>query len=189
MTTFVIHFGGLGHGKGEFGFLKSIEQSLAFVEEVAASERFDRLHLFGHSFGGLVALNAARKISESSASKLGDIFLVSPFSFVPSANETRALLASIRNSDADFPAALDIETAITEVELIGKRFNPREIAPQLKARRVFILQAKHDDEVPAQLNRLFAPMFQPEARYLEVDQDHSFTDRPALIKIVTDWLR
>ncbi len=184
-AVYVIHYGGLGRGKGEFGFLKSLNECLAFVDEIKSQSTFSRVNFYGHSWGGLVALNAAARCEN----KLGDIILVSPFSFVPENETVRHLLLAMQKSDAGFPQTLNIQDALADVETIAKQHNPRMLVRALKPRRVLILQSENDDQVPAAMNRQFAPMFTPEARYLEVNQDHSFTNRAALIDIVCKWVR
>lgn len=184
-ASFVVHYGGLGRGKGEFGFLKSLDQCLSFVNELQTRGNFETLHFYGHSWGGLVALNAAASVSQ----KLGDLVLVSPFSFVPGADIVRSLLLSIQKNDSGFPASLNIDSAVVDVETIAKKHNPRMLVQNLRPRRTLVLQAVNDDQVPAAMNRAFAPMFTPEARYLEVEQDHSFTNRAALIELVSKWVK
>jgi pimeloyl-ACP methyl ester carboxylesterase len=181
----VIHYGGLGRGKGDFGFLKSLNQCLEFVDDLKAQTQLSRIHFYGHSWGGLVALNAAVRSGE----KLGDLILVSPFSFVPGSDVVKQLLLSIKKSDSCFPQSLSIESAVADVDVIGKQNNPRLFVHKLQARRTLIVQSEKDDQVPAAMNRAFAPMFKPEARYLEVDQDHSFTNRAALIEIISKWVK
>lgn len=184
-ATHVVHFGGLGKGKGEFGFLKSIEQSMNLMRNISSQQNVQRIHLFGHSWGGLVAVNAAMQVE----GKLGALFLVSPYSGLPDSTATRHVLGAMKKSDPLFPANLDIEGAVKDVATISNFYNPFVVVKKIRPLKTYILQAQNDDEVPASVNRAFAPMFSPEATYLEVNQNHSFTNRAELISQITNWLR
>lgn len=183
LTTFVVNYSGLGQGRGNFGFLKSLEESVAFVEQLRAGGQFAKISLYGASWGGLVALNAASKLG----STLGSLILASPFSLLPSQDHARSMLLELSHEEA-YPKELKIDDAISDINLIQEKFNPRKAAREVVAADgVLLMQAKKDLQVPPLVNQTLVPLFTTPIDYREVDQDHSFSNRDALIQTLLEW--
>lgn len=143
------------------------------------------MSLYGASWGGLVALNAASKLG----STLGSLILASPFSLLPSAEHARSLLQNLSKEEA-YPKALKIEDAIADIKLIQEQFNPRKSVREIVAADgVLLMQAKKDLQVPPLVNQTLVPLFAMPIDYREVDQDHSFSNRNALINTMLKWLK
>lgn len=185
-NCYVVHYGGLGQGKGKFSFRRSVDQSLQLIDSIISEEKLDSLSIYGHSWGGLVAINAADKIR----AKLDKLILVSPYSMLPPKSMVREILSGYVAADPALENVLSIDEAIDDVDFIDKNYNPRAAIKQitLKPGAVLFLQALDDGEVPAPLSRSFVPLFPVAPDYREVKQDHSFTNREELIRTVTDWL-
>jgi len=111
LTTFVVNYGGLGQRRGSFGFLKSVEESVAFVEQLRAGYQFAKISVYGASWGGLVALNAASRLGTT----LGSLILASPFSLLPSQDHARSMLLELSKEEA-YPRRLLIENALADMK-------------------------------------------------------------------------
>lgn len=185
-TCFVVHFGGLGNGKGKFGFKRSIEQSLAYIDDLMAHEHFDSLSLYGHSWGGLVAINIASKIK----SKIDKLILVSPYSMLPPKVMVRKILTGFVIDTPSLEPVFSIDEGVQDLDFIDHNFNPKKaiLQTQLKPGSTLFLQAKEDEEVPAAISRAFLQSFPEPPEYHEVDQVHSFRKRDELIATVKNWL-
>jgi pimeloyl-ACP methyl ester carboxylesterase len=185
-NCFVVHYGGLGKGKGNFSFRRSVEQSLQLVSSLVAQEKLDSVTLYGHSWGGLVAINAAAKVQ----SKLDKLILVSPYSMLPPKSMVREILSGYIAADPALAKVFSMEEAIEDIDFINKNYNPRSAIKNvsLKSNGTLFLQAQNDGEVPAPLSRSFVPLFSAAPDYREVGQDHSFTNREELIRTIIDWL-
>jgi len=183
---YVVHYGGIGKGKGKFSFRRSVEQSLQLVDSIMSQEKLDSLSIYGHSWGGLVAINAAAKIQ----GKLDKLILVSPYSMLPPKTMVREILSGYAAADPALADVFSIDEAVDDVDFIDKNYNPRAAIKKitLKPGAALFLQAQDDGEVPAPLSRSFVPLFPVAPDYREVKQDHSFTNREELIRTVTDWL-
>jgi pimeloyl-ACP methyl ester carboxylesterase len=185
-TCFVIHFGGLGNGRGEFGFRRSVEQSIACVDSIVASDKFESFSLYGHSWGGLVAINVASKIE----SKIDKLILASPYCVLPPKAMVRKILAGYVAESPALAHVFSIEEGVDDLDFIDQHFNPKKALLQieLKPGSTLFLQAKDDDEVPTAVSRAFLPNFPVTPEYHEVDQVHSFKKRADLISTLTNWL-
>ncbi len=183
---FVVHYGGLGNGKGKFSFRRSVEQSLQLVNSIIRQEKLESLSIYGHSWGGLVAINAAAKLQ----AKLDKLILVSPYSMLPPKTMVREILSGYVAADPALANVFSVDEAIEDVDFIDKNYNPRAAIKQisLKPGAFLFLQAQDDGEVPAPLSRAFVPLFPVAPDYREVKQDHSFTNRAELIRLVIEWL-
>lgn len=185
-NCYIVHYGGLGKGKGKFSFRRSVEQSIALVNSIIKQDNLDSLSIYGHSWGGLVAINAAAKIK----TKLDKLILVSPYSALPPKTMVREILSGYTLADPSLKNVLSVDEAIEDVDFIDKNYNPRVAIKQitLKTGASLFLQSQDDKEVPAHLSKSFVPLFPVAPEYRELKQDHSFTNREELIRTVTDWL-
>ena len=185
-TCFVVHFGGLGKGKGKFSFKRTIEQSLAYLDELMIRESFDTISLYGHSWGGLVAINAASKLK----SRIDKLILVSPYSTLPPKAMVRKILGGCIENSPALEHVFSIDEGVEDIDSIEQNFNPRTaiLQTQLKPGSVLFLQAKNDDEVPSAVSRDFLQAFPVAPEYQEVDQVHSFIKRAELISAVKTWI-
>lgn len=157
---------------------------MTFAEQLAESGQFAKVSLYGASWGGLVALNAASR----TGSKLGSLILPSPFSLLPTKEHVHNLLLELSNEDG-YPKGLLIENALNDIVMLQERFNPRKVVANIVATDgVLIMQAKNDSQVPPIVNQTLLPLFTTPIDYREVDQDHSFSNRGALIDTLIGWL-
>ena len=132
-----------------------------------------------------MALNAASRLG----STLGSLILASPFSLLPSQDHARGLLLELSKEDA-YPRGLLIENALADMTTLHERFNPRKAAREVVAADgVLLMQAKIDSQVPPIVKQTLVPLFTNPIDYREVDQDHSFSNRDALIHTLLEWFK
>ena len=184
VTTFVVQYGGLGQGRGAFSFLNSVEMSLAFVKSIQESDEFEKISLYGASWGGLVALNAASRLGN----QLGSLMLASPFSLLPTPDYAKQLLKELQTEEG-YPQSLTTEAALTDLQVIAQHYNPRTTVGEIVAKDgVLLMQARVDTQVPAMVNETLRPLFKTALDYRLVEQDHSFSNRDALIQTLIEWI-
>jgi hypothetical protein len=53
---------------------------------------------------------------------------------------------------------------------------------------VLLMQARVDTQVPAMVNETLRPLFKTALDYRLVEQDHSFSNRDALIQTLIEWI-
>lgn len=170
--SYIFHYAGLGKSKGSFSFIDSILDAKAFVQDLIQKFSYESFNVMGHSWGGLVAMSVCIDLG----AKLAQLLLLSPLNFIPDESKNEEVINFLcKRADIGY-ASKNMNEFIKELELIRKEFDPREL---VKARiwnqnQVHILQAKQDLDVPETTTREFAKLFYHEARYTELDVDHSF---------------
>lgn len=166
----MFHYEGLGKSRGRFRFVATVERGTAFAENAAA--RYDRVHLIGYSWGGLVAYNAARTI----AAKRGALAMISPVTDLGDDASLRSFwppyVRAYPNIFGDYDRALG--PALADLMDVRDRFNPLSLASLRDAApaNALIVHGSKDDEVPVESSRRFKDVFA--ARYLEFDDDHVY---------------
>jgi pimeloyl-ACP methyl ester carboxylesterase len=181
LDTFVIHYRGLGNSPGIFSFAESVKESLALAKGLIDQNHYQQLHVIGHSWGGLVAVNVIRAVGPAA----GKLILLSPFSQFPDSQATRAIINTIREEVPDLFGTLTAEQILQDIAAAKEQFDPNAVVLKLNNEEVTIIQALRDEEVPAIVTRTFLKHFPLPVRYIELDQDHSFqTNRNEMIEIV-----
>ncbi len=89
-STHLFHYKGLGRSKGHFSFLSSIEFSISLAKKL--SNDFKKIHIIGHSWGGLVGVNAFCNVDEQ---KRGALILLNPLVKIPGQEQ---ILGIVKNS-------------------------------------------------------------------------------------------
>lgn len=177
----IMHYSGLGLSKGTFSFDGSIREAEA-VMDYLKTRGAQRFRIFGHSWGGLVALNilASRKYN------IDGVFLVSPLTTLPDRESVKTILC---DTEAEFPKFKGlVEQWLEEIDRLRPLSDPASFnfLPQMQASGM-VVQAKDDDVVPSAMTKNFMQKLGPTFEYHEVLQDHSFSDRETLIKQFLDW--
>jgi hypothetical protein len=132
-----------------------------------------------------VALNAASRLG----STLGSLILASPFSLLPSQDHARGLLLEL-STEMAYPKDLKLSNAISDIRFIQERFDPRSAVRNITAADgVLLMQAREDSQVPPIVNKTLVPLFTTPIDYREVEQDHSFSNRDALIHTLLEWFK
>lgn len=173
LDAFIIHYPGLGLSPGEFTFDQAVEASDRFAKRLL--EEYPTLHLYGHSFGGLVAV----ELTKRNQSRIGRVCLASPLNILPSGDALRELSNFIYSQTSPLLSHLSQEDFFKNAELLAKEFSPRDSISSidLSHREFLCIQAANDAEVPAATTSEFVRLFQSASLQYEVlDTDHSFMD-------------
>lgn len=184
VDTFITHYKGLGRSSGQFSFFDSVSQSIATAKKICRRFGYSRMHLIGHSWGGLVATNTYFALP---ADQRGNMVLMAPFNHFPEDAVFRRLLESISNDPAVKFQAQDMDGIMEEIERVKKKFNPRTVAKILAAEQapglggITFLQPTIDDEVPTESVQEFSKLFGNNTHYFEVESDHKFLKRRDVI--------
>ena len=181
------HYKGLGQSQGQFSFYDSVADCVCFVKDLIGKNKIQKLHVVGHSWGGLVALAIAKELPGAIASMI----LLSPLNAFPSAKDMDALLNEILNDPEgpDFSYATH-QQFLDQLLKVKAEFNPRKMLNHLLRAlnfKISIFQAAHDTELPTHQAKEFYKLLPQELSfYQELDTDHSFWDhRDENINLVT----
>lgn len=180
--VFLPHYEGLGESVGKFTFGGSVRGSIGFAEELCR-QSYEKIHLVGNSWGGLVAYNAYRRLDD----KRGRLILISPLLDLPSDDWVRSLLPyyvrSYPNVLGAFPEAFD--RAVLDLCEVRRRYNPADIARHDRplGRQALIVHGTKDEAVPVEASRRFTEAFG--CRLVELEADHAYSaDRAPMIEAV-----
>ncbi|MCM2351127.1 MAG: alpha/beta hydrolase [Bacteriovoracaceae bacterium] len=177
LDSYLHHYNGLGENKdGNFSFNGSIQDSFELANLLL--EKYSKLILVAHSWGGVVAVNCLNKLH----SKISNMILLSPLNELPDSTTLEFVLTEITK---DVPFLLknrSISDYINDFDQIRNNFNPRElIGKTFYKGDVLILQAEHDNEVPKESTNEFINLFNGNLSYEILDTDHSFTKNRELM--------
>lgn len=171
--VYLLHYRGLGESLGVFKFTDSLNEASRVIEMLTENGRHKKIRLVGHSWGGLVSLNAADRHS----ALIESIVLISPFCDVQKSdplydwfvNDVRTELRHIFGNMTEAEIEKDFD-------VILENHLPKFIAPRLSASLpIGIVQASRDDVTPTATLKTVLPLFKTHPKYIELDQDHSFT--------------
>lgn len=181
------HYAGLGKSRGRFTFVSSVEMGAAFAADVAA-RGYERVHLVGYSWGGLVAVNAARALG----ARLGRVALVSAVTGLGDDAGVRTFLEPLvrdyPNIFGDFDRA--IAGAVADLSEVRDRFNPIALVQEKKtpALDALMVHARGDEDVKVETARRFKDAIS--ARYVELDDDHILTKNwERMLDAVSEFIR
>lgn len=188
INSFVLHYRGLGKAKAGFSFTESVKESLEVARFLIDKYKIKKLHLVGHSWGGLVALNIFKNISEA---KIGNLILLAPFSVFPNDNSISDWLDQIEIDSPNLFLEKSRGFAKQNFYNVKNLYDPVKIAKHVKvvAGQVKIIEALNDAEVPNKTIHQLASYFNESPCILALSLDHSFlNDRQLIIKSVIDLL-
>jgi len=176
MDGYSPRYEGLGGSRAPFSFTRSVTRSLDLARELAGRHR--KVHVIGHSWGGLVAYNVHRELPQA-----GKLVLLSALVDLVSDAWIREFLPPyIRNYPqilGEDPAAL--ERAAADMGEVLRRFNPATRAARGRpdARKTLVLHGTRDTYVDIGAARRLKERL--DAHYIELDTDHSYTDSRATV--------
>lgn len=176
IDSYIQHYKGLGRSVGNFSFTESITASIDYADKIKRTYNYKKLHLIGHSWGAIVALNVLASLGPE---HIGNIVLLSPFSEFPHRDILRQVLKSVcEGVDVKFKSG-GIEGALNELEEVAAKYHPRDIVRRLVTdqNHFTIIQATEDDEVPVEMTRNFVKIFPTKPIYIEFPSDHKFLTR------------
>lgn len=118
IDVFIIHYPGLGNSPGQFAFSNSLQASQQFYEFLVNSKKHTKVHLFGHSWGGFVALNLAK--TNASA---GTVTVASPFLRIPKGHDLETLTNVVFNETKQYLTHTNTSEVLNDLEAISKKAN------------------------------------------------------------------
>lgn len=185
--SYVIHYAGLGCATDKkFDFIKSVEEAIQLARFL--TEKYEKIHLVGHSWGGLIALNLFNSIL--TLDQRGQLILLAPFTEFPLDGSVESwLIPMASKKDGILFSHEDPNKVRDNFFSVEKIYPPRKNLDQLKFqnKQVAIIEAIHDPDVP---NHSTASLFQllnqqNEIQFYHLQDDHSFSkNRPTIIAAV-----
>ena len=189
VDSFLMHYSGLGKSHGEFSFLESVQDSLKLSREIQARFKYDRIHLIGHSWGGLITMNIYAALP---VALRGAVVLLSPFTIFPDDEVLEAILREI-DEESDIPYRYPtMEAVVADFQSVKHEHSPIQLVDThgFRGDRFMILQAQNDGAVPEENTRRFVSRFSTPPVYEEVQTDHKFlVDRDMWLSMIIKFLR
>lgn len=171
--TYLLHYKGLGESPGEFKFTESIAEASQVVDFIVRNQPYKEICLVGHSWGGLVSINLAQRHPE----KVKNLILISPFCEVKKTDPLYDWFVSSAREDFKNIFGEQSEAEVTrDFDQILEKHLPKYMAPKLADHiQVSVIQAGRDDVTPPSTAKATLSFFKTAPTYIELDQDHSFT--------------
>ncbi|OFZ54827.1 MAG: hypothetical protein A2428_07070 [Bdellovibrionales bacterium RIFOXYC1_FULL_54_43] len=184
---YIIHYRGLGNAKGAFSFSHSILESVNSAKALISRYHYEQVHLIGHSWGGLVAMNVFREIARFR----GKLLLLSPFNEFPDNSVLSSIIESVIQEIPVLFGHATLDSVLDDLESVKSSCSPRNIAStlQVPSSSITIIQASRDEEVSVASTKVLCKLFPCAPKYLELDQDHSFSNREDLVRAVLQEFR
>lgn len=189
IDTFLLHYHGLGQSEGHFNFLRSIRDSIAYAQRLLTRYSYTRLHLVGHSWGGLVALNVYRSLGK----QRGRIALLAPYTWMETEDAVRNAARFFLRKHPHLFDGQNLNSVSADLEYVRRHHNPREITRSINTNininsPVFIVHALGDDVIPREMNLTLLETFKTRPLYFELESDHRFVrNREKLIDALRDF--
>lgn len=178
IRCFLPHYQGLGESSGRFSFSQSVGDVMAFSEDFFVKNQAQDIIVVGHSWGGFLALNLLSRFPET----FKRLILLSPLLEIPNEDQISRLVPLLFSKNRGTFVAQTEEALVSDFQLARESYSPLKLLSESVQEKITIIQASHDDEIPADSNRLLVRTRLPRARYFEVDQDHRFQKNRAAIK-------
>ena len=182
--SYVIHYAGLGLATSKtFDFIKSVGESIQLAHLLL--EKYEKLHLVGHSWGGLISLNLFSTTLTSE--QRGQLILSAPFTEFPHDGSVESwLIPMATKKDFILFSDEDPEKVRDNFFSVEKIYHPRKGLSNLKPRKnqVALIEAINDPDVPNQSTDSLYQLLNHQGNALRVrlHDNHCFTnDRDAII--------
>jgi len=168
---FVLHYRGLGESPGDFRFTESIKEAVTVAQRLAKSH--GSVTIVGHSWGGLVAMN----VTEQCATLVDRLILLSPLCELDRANSLYDwILNGVKTDCPGVYGKLSQQEIQSELDGVLERYEPKNIVGKIPATLpITLIQAALDVTTPATAAKALLPYFLGEVKYVELAQDHSFS--------------
>ena len=174
IDTFVIHHEGLNKSRGRFRFLNAISTAQTIASKILGFG-YTKLHIYGNSWGGAVALHVAASMSQS----VGSLILAAPFAFLPDPEQCKQIAINLMAEDPSLGDRFDPDLVPADIAKIKRLYDPEQSAIRVSS-SVTVMHGVRDGLLPAHSSEMLAKLFKSPATYLLLDQDHDFSDRVAL---------
>ena len=197
--AFIFHYAGLGNSSGVFSFYSSIQDAIQLSKILL--RQYSKLHLVGHSWGGLVCLNIIRELVslKLEPSCLGQIALLAPFSkftddltFEQEVEKgLRDFIESRKQLRHESANNYSVETLTRDLEFVKKACSPIDFISSIPFRKdqLTIIQGTKDEVVLPADTRQLVSRLPLETNFIEVDDNHWFRDRASLLELIEQALR
>ncbi len=183
------HHIGLGKSVGQFSFYTSVREGIDFLKSAQNEISPLEINVIGHSWGGLIAINAFNEISRE---RRGKLVLIAPFSYFPDDNTLRSIIGQFV---ADYPSIFEnypINHVLKDIRMIESKYAPRRIIEELEVSSADLsfVQGTYDETIPLETTRELRSIFSEKSKLIELDDDHKFTgDREQIGRVVLDLLK
>ncbi len=178
-NCFIPHYRGLGISPGRFFLQSSLQDARECLKKISLT--FSKVHLVGHSWGGMISLNLLKEFPNLVAS----LTLISPLLDFKITDDS--IVGLVRDVRADYPTLFtDIseEEQIADAEVIHKSHRPIVWSQDILQVPLLVFQAAADHYTPKEQTLQLLQSWGPRSQYLELPLDHSFlNDRPFFKKL------
>ncbi len=184
---YVMHYYGLGESLGVFSFVRAVHDAESFVQRTLQSQSYEKVKVFGHSFGGFVSLNMGIIFKE----KICQLVLLSPMNLVPESPHLDQLIANSQVEKPHLFVGTTSENVRSDFDRLRTQYGVRDAKHTSTFEKIdiSILQAKNDSDVPEVTTQTLLPYLGAKAYYEETVSDHAFLlTRPATIHWVKQRL-
>ncbi len=170
-AVYLLHYRGLGESHGDFRFTQSIQEAVEVMHRLAKDHR--KVTVIGHSWGGLVGMNIAQRCPEL----VDQLILLSPLCELDKNNSLYSwILHEVKNDCPGVYGKLSQEDILAEIEGVVANHAPKDIVGRIPSTiPITLIQAALDDTTPAAAAKALLPHFSSQVNYLELPQDHSFS--------------
>ncbi|MGZ3770341.1 MAG: alpha/beta fold hydrolase [Bdellovibrio sp.] len=168
--VYIIHYPGLGNSPGQFTFSRSLQASQVFYDFLVNTGRYTTVHLFGHSWGGFIALNLVKEKAH-----VGTVTVASPFLRIPKDQELETLVNAVFDETKKYLTHTNTLEIQNDLNAISTWTNFETNVDFLNAtgKSINLIQAIEDDETPVEIAREFRSALK-NINYKEIHTNHSF---------------
>jgi pimeloyl-ACP methyl ester carboxylesterase len=172
VDCFLIHYPGLGNGKGPFHFSKTFQAAINTHEHLVSFLKYKKVHIFGHSWGGFNTLNLIKQVSN-----IGTVVLASPFLNIPHGFSSHEFVERIYEDTKKHLLHTSKEEILKDLNslTITDIFNNNIHWLNKNKKLIHLIQATNDLSTPVEWARSFTSKL-TQVRYKEIITDHSFED-------------
>lgn len=172
IDCFLIHYPGLGKGKGQFQFSKTFKAAITAHQYLLQNLNYKKVHVFGHSWGGFNTLNLIKHVSS-----IDTIVLASPFLDIPFGLTAQEFVSNTFQNTKEHLTHTTEEKILKDLEslTITNIFNDNINWLNKHKKLIHIVQATDDIKTPVEIARSFSSKLD-QVRYQEIVTDHSFED-------------
>lgn len=186
LDVYIIHYPGLGNSPGQFTFSGSLEASTRFFAFLVNTKKYNTVHLFGHSWGGFIALNIAKLNMQ-----VGTVTVASPFLRIPVGQDLENLVDVVFNETKQYLKHTNTTEIINDLQRISlvDNFESNVDFLNFNDRTLNLLQAIEDEETPVVIAREFKLKVK-KISYKEIHTTHSFENsRSDVSRFIIDSLK
>ncbi len=181
-AVLIPHYPGLGLSKGTFSFKGSQEKMGDFLE-FAKKEYALPISLFGHSWGGHLAIHCCRYVEKL-------LILFAPLSVFPSGNSLRALVDGLFEEVPLDCRNYTPEKMRRELKSLGAALSLDNFASVMKPKALLIIHGTNDKVISLEDSKALMARSIGKADLIEINDDHLLLQhRRKLLEQVSTWVK